>query len=97
MNSLLYNLGVVFLLAGLVLMVHHSTKIYYLKNYTVKTEGPKNIYDSYVYQERPKTLYSKMFKNLGPWIDRTPNPIDEETNPNDYRTQVVTQPVLQFN
>ena len=97
MNSLLYNLGVIFLLAGLVLMVHHTTKIYYQERYIVETKGPKTIYDSYVYQERPKTLYSKMFKDLGPWIDRTPNPIDEEINPNDIRSKIVTEPLLKFN
>lgn len=97
MNSLLYNLSVIILLFGLMLMVHYTTKIYYEKRTVVETKGPDNIYDSYIYQERPNTLFKKMFNSLGPWIGRTANPIDEEIDPEDIRVEMVTKPLLLFN
>jgi hypothetical protein len=96
MNSLLYNLSVVILLFGLILMVHYVTKIYYQKKVINETKGPDNVYDSYIYQERPNTLFKKMFNSLGPWIGRTANPIDEEIDPEDIRVKVVTEPLLLF-
>lgn len=97
MNSLLYNLSVVLLLFGVLLMVHYTTKIYYEKRTLMVTKGPDNIYDSYIYQERPNTLFSSMFRNLGPWIGRTANPIDEETDIDNVRVSRVTEPILLFN
>lgn len=96
MNSLLYNLSVIMLLLGLVLMVHYTTKIYYNRNVVVREEKPENIYDSEIYQERPNTLFNKMFTQLGPWIGRTPNPTDEEISAEDIRSEIVTKPLLLF-
>ena len=96
MNSLVYNLSVIILLFGVMLMIHYITKIYYQKEIVVETKGPDNIYDSYVYQERPNKLFNKMFTSLGPWIGRTANPIDEEIDPEDIRVKMVTNPLLLF-
>ena len=96
MNSLLYNLSVVILLFGLMLMVHYTTKIYYQKKTVIDRRGPSNVYDSYIYQERPNTLFKKMFNSLGPWIGRTANPTDVEVDPEDVRVTMVTEPLLLF-
>ena len=96
MSSLVYNLSVIFLLLGLVLMVYYTTKIQYQKETVITTKDPDNIYNSYVYQERPATLFKNMFNNLGPWIGRTVNPIDEEINENDMRVREKTQSFLLF-
>ena len=84
MRSLLYNFSVIILILGIILLVHHITKIYYQQNVNITVETPDNIYDSYVYQERPKTLFSYMFNNIGPWIGRTANPTDDELNNYEY-------------
>lgn len=96
MKSLIYNISVIILLIGVILLVYYKTKISYQSKYVLETSGPKNIYDSYIYQERPNTLFKKMFRNLGPWIGRTPNPIDEEIDPEDIRVKMVTSPLLLF-
>lgn len=96
MNSLVYNFSVIILLLGLILMVHYTTKIYYQKDTVVTLKEPDSIYDSYVYQERPNKLFKNMFNNLGPWIGRTANPIDEEIDPNDIRVKRVTKPLILF-
>ncbi|ADO67374.1 hypothetical protein crov340 [Cafeteria roenbergensis virus] len=77
MTSLIYNFSVVILLLGLILMVYYTTKIYYEKDTNLIIKEPPSIYDSYVYQERPYTLFKNMFNNLGPWIGRVPNYLDE--------------------
>jgi len=96
MSSLIYNVSVVFLLLGLILMVYYTTKIQYQKNTIITTKDPDNIYDSYVYQERPATLFKKMFNNLGPWIGRTVNPLEKEISLEDERVKNKTQSFLLF-
>jgi len=79
MNSVLYNFSLVLLLIGLVLGTYYMTKLTYEKEIRIVSEDTnKNLYDSYVYQERPNTLYNRMFNELGPWINRTANPTDQE-------------------
>lgn len=80
MNKIIYNISVVILLFGVILMVHYTTKIKYNKVREILVSGPKNIYDSYVYQERPKTLFKRMFNSLGPWVGRVPNTTLTEEN-----------------
>lgn len=72
MNSLLYNLSVILLLSGLMLMVHYTTKIHYNRQKVVIEDKPDNVYESTVYQERPKKVFNKMFDSVGPWSGRIP-------------------------
>ena len=72
MNSLLYNLSVIILLLGLMLMVHYTTKIHYNKQQVITEVKPKDIYKSEIYQERPKKVFNKMFDSVGPWSGRIP-------------------------
>lgn len=95
MNSLLYNFSVLLLLSGLVLMVHYTTKIYYKKDYQVTIKKP-SLFDSHIYQERPAKLFKNMFNNLGPWIGRTANPLDEEMDQNSVLAERKTEPLLRF-
>jgi len=79
MNSLLYNFSVVILLIGLVLGTYYITKMYYEPFIRINQDGKtENIYTSQIYQERPKTLFARMFNEWEPWINRTGNPTDEE-------------------
>ena len=97
MNSLLYNLAVLLILFGVILMVHYTTKIYYQNQTKYIEQKEKSIYDSGVYQERPKTLFNKMFTQLGPWIGRTANPTDQELSQEDIQVQARTSPLVLFN
>lgn len=78
MNSLLYNISVILLLCGVILLTHYLTRVSYERDVRLVDNSERNLYLSSVYQERPKTLFSPMFMELGPWIGRTVNPTDEE-------------------
>lgn len=79
MNSVLYNFSLILLLIGLVLGTYYMTKLTYEKEIRIISDNNNgNIFDSFIYQERPNTLYKRMFNELGPWINRTANPTDQE-------------------
>jgi len=75
MNSLLYNFSLVLLLIGLVLGTYYMTKLTLEKENKIINSSPqKNLFN----QERPATIFNRMFNELGPWINRTANPTDQE-------------------
>lgn len=75
-------------------MVYYNTKIHYQKTTVIHVKDANNIYDSYVYHERPNTLFKSMFNDYGNWIER--NPIVISKNKESKINNIKTNPFLLF-